>query len=105
MLSKKDLFKTKEYWIEELQTEIYRQVVYYMAANDLSQNDLAEKWGVSKWYVSQLIKGKCNFSLKKLVELSLALEVVPIIEYVELDKYYEHKVEMNYLDEQIRILN
>ncbi len=83
MLTKKELFKTKEYWIEELQNEIYRQVTLYMKKHKLNQNQLAEKWGVSKGYVSQVLKGDCNFSLKKLVELSLALEKTPDIKYVE----------------------
>ena len=75
--------KTKEYWIEELQNEIYHQVTLYMKKHKFNQNQLAEKWGVSKGYVSQVLKGNCNFSLKKLVEFSLAIEKTPVIKYFD----------------------
>lgn len=101
MLSKKGLFKTKEYWIEELQNEIYRQVTEYMSKHDLNQNELAEKWGVSKGYVSQILKGDCNFSLKKLVELSLAMEKAPIVQYVETDIYYDFVTLSKYMEKRI----
>ena len=105
MVNKKNLYKTKEYWIKEIQNEIYSQVVNYMASYDLNQNELAEKWGVSKRYVSEILNGNCNFSLKKLVELSLALEKAPLIEYVEMNRYYEFMEEMNNLDKQINMLS
>jgi len=101
MLSKKDLYKTSEYWVEELQNEIYRQVINYMQKYNLNQNELAEKWGVSKGYVSQILKGSCNFSLKKLVELSLALERAPVLQYVSTDACYEIEKISNYMEEQM----
>lgn len=101
MLSKKDLYKTSEYWVDELQNEIYRQVTDYMQKYNLNQNELADKWGVSKGYVSQILKGSCNFSLKKLVELSLALERAPVLQYVSTDAYYEMEKISNYMEEQM----
>lgn len=101
MLSKKDLYKTSEYWVEELQNEIYRQVTDYMQKYNLNQNELAEKWGVSKGYVSQILKGSCNFSLKKLVELSLALEKAPIVQYVPTDVYYEIEKISEYMEQHM----
>ena len=101
MLKKKDLYKTSEYWIEELQNELYRQVSDYMKQNNLNQNELAEKWGVSKGYISQILKGNCNFTLKKLTELSLALGKAPIVQYVPTDIYYEFEKISSYVNEQM----
>lgn len=101
MLSKKDLYKTSEYWVEELQNEIYRRVTDYMQKYNLNQNELAAKWGVSKGYISQILKGSCNFSMKKLVELSLALECAPVLQYVSTDAYYEIEKLSSYIEEHM----
>lgn len=101
MLSKKDLYKTSEYWVEELQNEIFRQVMNYMQKNDLNQNELANKWGVSKGYISQILSGNCNFSLKKLVELSLALEKIPIVKYMPINVYDQIEKISSYMTEQM----
>ncbi|MEO6902446.1 MAG: helix-turn-helix transcriptional regulator [Bacteroidia bacterium] len=100
MLTKKELFKTKEYWIVEMQDEIYRQVHDYMQKNNFNQNELADRWNVSKGYISQILKGDCNFSLKKLVELSLALDKAPIVKYVETGVYFEIDKISRYMEEQ-----
>lgn len=89
MLKKRELLKTSEYWVEEIQNELYRQVIEYMEKHDFNQNQLAEKWGFSKGYISQILNGNCNFSLKKLVELSLALGKVPILKYEGINSYKE----------------
>ncbi len=89
MLKKKELLKTKEYWIEEIQNEISNQVVGYMKKNNLNQNELAENLGFSKGYVSKILKGECNFSIKKLVELSLALGKAPLIKYLDLEECHK----------------
>jgi len=81
MLTKKQLLKTPEYWIEEIQNQIYREVKAYMELHELNQIQLAKEWGVSKGYITQILNGECNFSIKKLVELSLKMGKVPLLEY------------------------
>lgn len=101
MLSKKDLYKTNEYWVDILQNEIYRQVIAYMKVNELNQNQLAEKWNVSKGYVSQVLSGSCNFSIKKLVELSLALNQVPMLGFVPVEAYHKFEEVSKYIESQM----
>jgi transcriptional regulator with XRE-family HTH domain len=79
MLSKKELITTPEYWIERLQNEIFRQVQAYMEKEGLNQSQLAIRLGVSKGYVSQILNGNFNFTIKKLIELSLSIDVLPDI--------------------------
>ncbi len=81
MLSKKELITTPEYWIEKLQNEIFRQVYAYMEKEGLNQSQLAIRLGVSKGYISQVLNGNFNFTIRKLVELSLSIGVIPDIRF------------------------
>ena len=54
-----------------------------MKVNNLTQQDMAKKMGVSSAYISQVLNGNFNFTLKKLIELGLAIGKVPIIEFVD----------------------
>ena len=73
--------RTNEYWFETLQNEIFRQVDAYLKDNKMTQNQFAEQLGVSKGYVSQVMKGEFNYTLKKLIELSLAVGKAPVLEF------------------------
>ena len=81
-----DLIKTPEYWLETIQNEIFRQVATYLNDNKMTQTQLANQLGVSKGYVSQIMKGEFNYTLKKLIELSLAVGKAPVIEFKLLDE-------------------
>ena len=81
MFSYNELVQTPEYWLETIQNEIFRQVKFYMEKNDLNQTQLAKKLGVSKGYISQILNGNFNFTLKKLIELSLAIGISPNIQF------------------------
>ena len=81
MFTREEVLRSPEYWFEEAQNELYRQVVEYMEKSGLNQTQLAEKLGVSKGYVSQILKGEFNYTLKKLIEISLAVGKVPQVEY------------------------
>lgn len=81
MITREELLKTEEYWFERIQNEIFRQVDAYLKENQLTQTQFAEQLGVSKGYVSQIMKGEFNYTLKKLIELSLAVGKVPFLEF------------------------
>lgn len=81
MFSNSELKRTPEYWLETIQNEIFRQVKKYMEENKLNQTQLANKLGVSKGYISQILNGNFNFTLKKLIELSIAIGVVPDLKF------------------------
>lgn len=102
MLEKKKLLETTEYWFDELQNELYRQVSNYMESKNLNQVKLAQELGVSKGYISQVLNGNCNFSLKKIVELSLSIGKAPIINYVDLSNSVDIEKLSNYFSENIK---
>mgnify|MGYP000309578331 CR=1 FL=1 len=87
MLSREELLKSPEYWFETIQNEIYRQVSEYLEKEGISQTELAERLGVTKGYVSQIMKGEFNYTLKKLIELSLAVGKVPVIDFKQADVF------------------
>ncbi|MCD4794678.1 MAG: helix-turn-helix domain-containing protein [Bacteroidales bacterium] len=91
MLSQKELIQRPEYWIETLQNEIFRQVYTYMNNEKLNQTQLAEKLGFSRGYISQILNGNFNFSIKKLIELSISIGVVPKIQFQSIYEYIEEK--------------
>jgi transcriptional regulator with XRE-family HTH domain len=95
MKSFNELIKTEEYWMEDVQNEIFRQVYFYMNKESLNQTQLAKRLNVSKGYISQILNGNFNFSLKKLIELSLKLNVAPIINYESIDQYLKRKEDEN----------
>jgi transcriptional regulator with XRE-family HTH domain len=81
MIKYEELLQTPEYWFETFQNEIFRLVDAYLKENKLTQTQFAEQLGVSKGYVSQIMKGEFNYTLKKLIELSLAVGKTPVLEF------------------------
>jgi transcriptional regulator with XRE-family HTH domain len=94
MFTKVDLQKTPEYWLEAIQNELYQQVVDYMEKEKINQTELANKLGVSKGYISQILKGQFNYTLKKLIELSLAIGKVPNIQFESISDF-THKEKLS----------
>ena len=84
MLNREELVTKPEFWLESIQNEIFRQVTAYLKENNMTQNQLAEQLGVTKGYVSQVMKGEFNYTLKKLIELSLAVGKAPVINFTPL---------------------
>lgn len=88
-----DLLKYPNYLLSTYQLEIYRQLGMYMQENNLKSKDIAAKLSVSNSYVSQIMKGNFNFTLKKLIELGIAIDKVPYLEFIEKDEYWRREKE------------
>lgn len=89
MLTKDELLKQPEYWLEMLQNEIYRQVAHYIDDKNINQTQFAQELGVTRGYVSQIMKGEFNYTLKKFIELSLAVGKAPVIEFKPIQEFIE----------------
>ncbi len=87
MITREELLKTQEYWFETLQNDIYRIVAEYLENEKINQSQLAEKLGVSRGYISQIMNGNFNFTLKKLIELSLAVGKAPVLEFKPIESH------------------
>jgi transcriptional regulator with XRE-family HTH domain len=100
MIKRDELLRTEEYWFETLQNDIYRMVAEYIQKEGMNQTQLAEQLGVSKGYISQIMNGNFNYTLKKMIELSLALKKAPAFEFKNLEQYIQEdrqkRFEMEY---------
>jgi transcriptional regulator with XRE-family HTH domain len=114
MIKREELLRTKEYWFETLQNDIYRMVAEYIQKEGMNQTQLAEQLQVSKGYISQIMNGNFNYTLKKMIELSLALNKVPAFKFKNLEQYiqddHQKRMEMEYkqyfnLPTKARIVN
>jgi transcriptional regulator with XRE-family HTH domain len=81
MITRDELLKSPEYWFAGAQNELYRQVITYMEREGINRTQLAERLGVTKGYVSQILNGNFNYTLKRMIDLALAIGVVPKIQY------------------------
>ena len=88
MTTKDKLLETPGYLLTKYQNEIYRQFQDYMKTSSLNQKAIAAKLNVSDAYVSQILNGNFNFTLKKLIELGLMIDKVPIINFVSKEDYW-----------------
>lgn len=89
MIKREELLKTEEYWFETLQNDLYRMVAEYIQKKGMNQTQLAEQLGVTKGYISQIMNGNFNYTLKKMIELSLALNKAPAFEFKNLEQYIQ----------------
>lgn len=87
MLQTQELVRTPEYWMETIQNELYRQVKYYMEEKGINQTELAKELNVTKGYVSQILNGNFNYTLNKLIDLSLAIGVAPDLQFTSFEHY------------------
>ncbi len=97
MFTREELLRSPEYWFEDAQNELYRQVIEYKERKGINQTQLAEELGVSKGYVSQILKGEFNYTLKTLIDISLAIGIVPKIEYKSIESVIEEDNKTQYL--------
>jgi transcriptional regulator with XRE-family HTH domain len=84
-----ELAKTRGYWLTKIQNELYACLEQYRAKNNWTRTELASHLGFSKGYLSQILNGDFDHKLSKLIDLSLAVGVVPNLHLQDLDAYVE----------------
>jgi transcriptional regulator with XRE-family HTH domain len=89
MKTRKELLKSKGYWITKIQIDLFAQIKIYLEKNKLSKTAFAKQIGVTKGYVTQVLNGDFDHKVSKLVELSLAIDKVPVITYQDVNSYIE----------------
>jgi transcriptional regulator with XRE-family HTH domain len=82
-----ELAASREYWLTKIQNELYDNVEQYLERQGMTRTQLAEQLGVTKGYVSQLLNGDFDHKLSKLIDLSLAVGVVPNVKFQEVREY------------------
>lgn len=92
-MKREELLRNKGYWVSKIQIDLYNQLESYINENNTNRSELAKKLGVSKGYISQVLNGDFNHRISTLVELSLAINKVPIITFKDLDQFIQHDTE------------
>ena len=87
MIELKEMMKYPEFWMEKVQNEIYYNLKRYQEEKSLNQTQLAQHLGFSKGYISQILKGEFNHSIKKLIELGLAINKILEVKFISFDEY------------------
>lgn len=85
-MKREELLKNKGYWISKIQIDLFNQLENYMSENNLNRTKLAKELGVSKGYITQVLNGDFNHRISKLVELSLAINKIPEINFRDLNQ-------------------
>lgn len=85
MINREELIRSKEYWLEKIQNALFVELEDYIENNNLNKTKFAKKLGVSKSYLSQVLNGNFDHKLSKLIELSLAIDKVPMIRFENIE--------------------
>lgn len=91
MITNDELLETPEYWTTRIQLDLYSHLQDYMRVNGMNRMQLAQKLGVTKGYVTQVLNGDFDHRLSKLVELSLAVGLIPKLEFVPKADFFEER--------------
>jgi len=82
------------YWIESINGFLYEAILNYMETNNLNRTELSQHLGISKGRVSQILNdGEINFSIEKLIEISLKIGKYPVFEFKKIDDYITEQKE------------
>lgn len=85
MINREELIRSKEYWLEKIQNALFIELEDYIENNNLNKTKFAEKLGVSKSYLSQVLNGNFDHKLSKLIELSLAIDKIPMVRFENIE--------------------
>jgi len=85
-MTREELLRSNEYWIAEIQLDLFELIEDHLTKNNLSRIQFAEKLGVTKGYVSQILNGEFDHRLSKFVELAMSIGKVPRIKFVDIEE-------------------
>jgi transcriptional regulator with XRE-family HTH domain len=99
-MKRTELLQSPIYWTTKIQIDLFNQMELYMKENNLNRTKLAEKLNVTKGYITQVLNGDFDHRISKLVELSMAIGVVPRVNFESMDQCIkEDKVKTFHFDE------
>lgn len=99
-MDRKQLISSKEYWLSKIQIDLFNQVAIYLEENNMNRSELAQKLGVTKGYISQILNGDSDHRISKMVELSLAIGLIPDIRFRDMEEYLKTDEKCQNKDEQ-----
>lgn len=97
-VTREDLLKSKEFWMVQIQNELFGIIEEYMKKKKFNRTKLAEEFGVSKGYITQVLNGDFDHKLSKLIEFSLASGKAPYVNFIDLKEYIKNDSENKFYD-------
>ncbi len=82
-----DVISNSGYWLADIQDKIFDEVDDYLSSQEMTKSTFAKKLGVTRGRVSQILNGEFNLRLEKMIELSLAVGKVPIINFMDISEF------------------
>jgi len=86
-MTREELIKSESYWLTKWQLEVYNLLVLHMHRKKYTADNVAEKLGFQKLFIKRILAGRFEGKVSKLIELSIVLGHVPVIEFKTFNKY------------------
>jgi len=81
-----------DYWIDEINGMLYDAILVYMKEKNFNKTQLAVDLEISKKQASQLLNGEGNdFSLEKILDISLTIGKFPVFQLEDKEEYLREK--------------
>lgn len=81
------------YWIENVNGILYDSILNFMEVHNMNRSQLAEHLELSKGRISQILNdGEINFSMKKVIEISLKIGMYPKFSLIEKEQYLDKNI-------------
>lgn len=78
------------YWVEGINNMLYNSILDFMETNKMNRAKLAEHLGISRGRVSQILNdGEINFSIDKIVQIALKINMIPNFELINKKTYLD----------------
>lgn len=97
-MDRKELLSSRDFWINQIQNDLYGIIEEYMKKNDLNRTELAKSLGVTKGYITQVLKGDFDHKISKMVDLSLSSGKAPLLYFIDLNKFIKDDFENKYYE-------
>ncbi|SEW26863.1 hypothetical protein SAMN05428988_3803 [Chitinophaga sp. YR573] len=85
-MKREELLRSREYWLMKIQNGIFNLTEQYIKNNNLNKTQLAVELGVTREYISDVLNGDFDDKISKLVYLSLAMNKVPVVSYIDMNE-------------------
>lgn len=86
-ITREELLTSKEYWTADIQLKLFAEIEAFMKVHQMNRTQLADHLGCTKGYVTQLLSGDFDNKLSKLVELSLSIGKLPMLDFVDIESF------------------
>lgn len=89
-MKRAELLQSNDFWIGEIQNELYAILEKYMQQNNLNRTQLAQELNVTKGYVTQVLSGDFDHKLSKLVALAMHAGKVPLLFFEDREQFIKN---------------